>query len=92
MVGGWKVDLMCLCDGKMPQKLASGFTQAFEGHVGASFKPVLYCGSQLVNGLNHMFICEETLVTNPPAKHVARVVLHESLEGKFNILFIEQII
>lgn len=94
--GGWVIDPVITVD-KLPEKLATGYYQAFENWEGASYKPLVYCGTQVVSGTNHMFICEQTLVTNPPMKHIAKVILHETLpaEGKlygdFSIMLIETI-
>ena len=47
---------------KMPQE-AAGAWSAAEGLVGASFKPLVYVGKQVVRGVNHVFIAEQTLKT-----------------------------
>ncbi len=95
LAGGWNVEVAV---GAMPEKVATGFAQVFEDIVGASYVPLVYCGSQIVNGTNYMIICEQTLITNPPANHVVKVVLHETLPeegeimGEFSILYIETIV
>ena len=54
---------------KMPQKAATAWAGAFgEPLAGASFKPLLYLGDQLVNGTNYYFIAEETLATRCPTR------------------------
>lgn len=40
MEGGWHI--IENESAKLPQRVASGFTQAFEGMQGASYKPLLY--------------------------------------------------
>lgn len=62
----------------MPQKAASAWS-AFEtsGFVGGSFKPLLYIGEQPVKGVNHWFICEETLVTREPERHLVQMAINE---------------
>ncbi len=95
LAGGWNVEVAVE---KLPQKVATGFAQVFGEFAGAGYVPLVYCGSQVVNGTNYMIICEQTLVTNPPAKHVVKVVLHETLPGEdaimgeFSILSIETIV
>lgn len=77
MFGAWKIADMGACN--LPQDVATGFSEAFADLQGASYIPVLYCGEQLVHGTNHMIICKQTLVTNPPAEHVVSVILHKPL-------------
>ena len=60
----------------MPQHAASAWS-AVEGVCGASYKPLLYVGTQLVKGVNHWFICEQTLITNPPVKHIVTIAINE---------------
>ena len=61
---------------KMPQKAASAWAGAFgEPTVGASFKPLLYLGDQLVHGTNYYFIAEETLMTRCPIRRVVKLVI-----------------
>lgn len=44
---------------------------------GASYKPLLYVGAQVVNGINHCFIAEQTLVTREPVKHIVTIKINE---------------
>ena len=90
MVGNWNILKMEPCN--LPQKLATGFSKIMMDMVGASYEPVLYCATQLVNGTNHMLICKQTLVVNPPKENVVKMILHETLDGDFAILSIESII
>lgn len=83
MTGEWKIAPLEAC--KLPQNVATGFSEAMEGMVGAGYVPVLYCASQLVHGTNHMIICKQTLTTREPEEHVVRMILNEPLpteEGK----------
>ena len=80
-VGGWKLVENDAC--KLPQKLATGFTQVYGNRDGAGFKPLLYIAQQLVSGVNHMLICEQTLITHPIQKSIVKVVLYENLKGTF---------
>ena len=61
---------------KMPQKAASAWS-AVTGIVGASYKPLVYVGTQQVKGVNHWFIAEQTLTTNPIAKHIVTIAINE---------------
>lgn len=59
----------------MPQEAASAWSAA-EGLVGASFKPLLYVGKQVVRGVNHIFIAEETLITATPKKRIVTMAIN----------------
>ena len=89
MAGNWSILKMEPC--KLPQKLATGFSEIVKDLNGASYEPVLYCATQVVAGTNHMLICKQILVTNPPKEDIVKMVLHETLDGKFIILAIESI-
>lgn len=69
----------------MPQRAASAWAAVESGLCGASFKPLLYVGTQVVKGINHWFIAEETLVTNPPAKHIVAIAINE-FNGVYGIV------
>lgn len=94
-VGGWVIEDLKACN--LPQKIATGFVQVMEGFVGASYIPVSYCASQLVNGTNHLLICKQTLSTSPSIEHIVAMTLHQSLPtdglvGTFSILSIVTIV
>ena len=70
---------------KLPQKIASA-ASAIEnaGLMGASYKPILFVGTQTVRGINYWFFAEQTLVTNPPVKRIVKLAVNE-FQGKFEI-------
>lgn len=89
--GGWKLAPMSPCD--LPQNVATGFTQLFGDVEGATYTPVLYCGTQVVNGVNHMIICRQTLVTLTEDEHLVKVIINESPNAeKWTLVLIDQII
>ncbi len=89
--GGWKLAPMDPCD--LPQNVATGFTQLLGELEGANYTPVLYCGTQVVNGVNHMIICRQTLVTPTTDEHLVKVIINESPNaGKWTLVLIDQII
>lgn len=62
----------------MPQAAVSAWSAVeSSGLSGASFKPLLYVGTQVVKGINHWFIAEETRTTNPPVKHIVTIAINE---------------
>ena len=70
---------------KMPQKAASAWSAVESGLCGASFKPLIYIGTQVAKGTNHWFIVEETMVTNPPVRHIATLAINE-FNGVYTIV------
>lgn len=68
---------------KMPQKAVVAVENA--GLAGASYKPILFCGTQPVRGTNYLFIAEQTCSTNPPVKHVVGLKVNE-YQGVFEIM------
>lgn len=69
---------------KLPQKAASAWS-AVEDLIGASYKPLIYLGYQVVHGVNYYFIAEQTLMTNPLIRRVIKFAIHE-LDGEYDLL------
>ena len=69
---------------EMPQKAASAWSEV-DRLVGASFKPVLYLGKQIVNGVNHWFLAERTIVALNPERRLVKLAINE-LGGKFKFV------
>lgn len=68
----------------MPQKAVSAWS-AVENLVGATYKPLLYVGKQLVRGTNHCFIAEQTLVTANPTRRIVKLKINE-FNGVFEVV------
>jgi hypothetical protein len=47
-----------------------------EEYVGASFEPIWYIGTQVVNGVNHKLLCRETLATRYKEQHIVTVTIN----------------
>ena len=79
---------------KMPQEAASAWS-SFDGSMGlygrAGYKPISYVGKQIVKGVNHVFIAEQTLIIAEPVRHIVIVKIN-NFDGKYSIAGIEQII
>ena len=94
-VGGHKLVEMECC--RLPQQVAIGFIQVTEALVSARYLPVLYVGSQLVHGTNHILICKQTLAVKAAPEHLVTMVLNQNHEvgsavGQWSVVSIEQII
>ena len=84
MLGGIQLEEFKGMD-KMPQKAASAWVAVEGGIVGAGYKPLLYVGSQVVKGINHWFIAEQTLILAKPERHIVKIAVNEftqKVEGK----------
>ena len=88
MVGNWDVKV---APDALPQKVATAFSELFGEICGASYVPLAYLGSQVVNGLNHAILAEQTLVTKNPEKNIVVVYLHE-LNEEFKITNIDKVL
>ncbi len=73
-----------------PQRAASAWT-IMNGFVGANYKPMAYVGTQVVKGVNHVFIAEQTLITSTPERHIVLVTINE-FDGKYSLVGIDRII
>ncbi|MBQ7220760.1 MAG: hypothetical protein IJS28_07260 [Synergistaceae bacterium] len=85
-LGGWNIDEMKGCN--LPQKAESAFTAVTGGMTGAEYQPVLYVGSQLVNGTNYCILAVQTLVTATASKRLVKMVIHETLDGTATLVSI----
>ncbi len=90
MHGAWEI-LEDIPTCNLPQEVATGFQQVTENLLGGTYDPLLYCAKQIVAGVNHMIICKQTLTTYPAKVDLVKFVIHQSLQGEFNILSIESI-
>lgn len=91
ITGGWNIASMNPVN--LPQKAASAFTGAMENIIGAGYEPVLYCGTQIVNGVNYGIICKQTIPAPfTPYEHLVFVIVNESAEGKYSVADVKPII
>lgn len=86
MLGGWNFD--DFKGANLPQKVASGFAAVFGGFTGADYQPIVYLGSQVVNGTNYLVIAKQTLVTKIPEEHIVKIVINEAPDGTFSLVSI----
>lgn len=86
MLGGWNFD--DFKGANLPQKVASGFAAVFGGFTGADYQPIVYLGSQVVNGINYLVIAKQTLVTKISEEHIVKIVINEAPDGTFSLVSI----
>lgn len=75
MLGTWEIAKME--ESSLPEMVATGFDEATKNIKGAEYRPVLYCGKQVVAGTNHMVICKHTLSDKEGTEHVVAMMLHQ---------------
>lgn len=96
LMGGWNVADIQPCN--LPQRVASAFTAVTENLVGAMYEPLLYIGSQIVNGINYGVIAKQSIPSPGGAyEHVVVMTLNqkpgEASEGeKYSLVDITTII
>ena len=93
--GGWTLAEMQPCS--LPQQVATGFGEVTQTMVGARYVPVLYVGTQVVHGVNHMLICKQTMAAQGAPEHLVKMVLNQNVDdgsivGKWSVVTIEQIV
>lgn len=95
-MGGWKfTPNLQACD--LLDDVATGFGQIFDHMVGATYVPLLYVGTQLVHGTNHMLICKQTLAVKDGLERLVCVVLNQNFDdgtilGQWSLVSIEPIV
>jgi hypothetical protein len=82
MLGSYTINV---APGKMPQKVASAFTEIFGTLVGAEYTPIAYLGSKVVSGVNHAIMASQTIVTGTDVHNVVLIVLNEK-DDKFSLV------
>lgn len=93
--GGYQLAHMEACS--LPEQVATGFSMAIGSMVGAKYEPVLYVGTQVVHGTNHMLICKQTLAVAGAPEHLVKMVLNQNCDGgdivgSWSIVSIEEIV
>lgn len=61
---------------QMPQEAASawGVVSKLDG---ATYKPLLYCGSQVVKGVNYWFIAEQSFSIAAPERRIVKLAINK---------------
>ena len=68
---------------KLTQEAASAFS-ILEGLDGVGYKPLLYCGKQLVKGFNHYFIAEMNLYSSKQRRIVLLAI--NEFQGEYKLI------
>ena len=68
----------------MPQKAASAWTAA-NYLVGATYKPLLFVGTQITKGVNYWFVAEQSFSITTPERRIVKIAINE-FEGKCTVV------
>ena len=60
----------------LPEELATAYVACVESLVGCAYKPVLFVGTQVVNGLNYYLLAEQTIMNAQQTKQLVEVVIN----------------
>lgn len=82
MFGKTELENFKACE--LNQEAASAWS-AVENLVGCGYTPLLYLGKQIAKGVDHFFIAEQTLVTNPPVRRVVSFCVNH-FNGEYSLI------
>ncbi|MBQ7593247.1 MAG: hypothetical protein IJU48_02705 [Synergistaceae bacterium] len=88
-LGSWNIDEMKSVN--LPQKAQSAFTAVTSGLMGADYMPVLYVGTQQVNGTNYCILALQTLMTAEPEKRLVKMIINVDIKGVASLVSISQV-
>ncbi len=79
--GGWNN----IVTEETSQVALDAFTKAVDGMVGANYEVAAVVGTQVVAGMNYMYVCNVTTVTPDAEGKYALVTVYEDLDGNAEI-------
>lgn len=89
MLGSWKINVDV---NGMPEKVATAVGKLNE-LVGAEYAPIAYLGSQVVHGINHAVLAEQTLICGKDVKNVVLVIFNEQANAiDLTLVSIERVV
>ena len=88
-LGSWNIDEMKSVN--LPQKAQSAFTAVTSGLMGADYMPVLFVGTQQVNGTNYCILALQTLMTAEPEKRLVKMIINVDIKGVASLVSISQV-
>ena len=71
---------------KLPKEAVDALLKASANVVGATYRPVVLLGTQIVAGINYCMLCEVTPVTENPETHYSIVVVSQGIDGANSVL------
>ena len=89
LLGGWS--LATDLNVSLTDEEKARFDKALEGFTGAGYEPVAVLASQLVNGKNYAYLCEQIPLTSKSIPHWVVAVVYENLQGEASLTNIAEI-
>ena len=89
LLGGWDVSEMKGVN--LPQKVQSAFTAVTARLDGQDYEPVLYVGSQVVNGTNHCILALQRLVVLGPESRLVKMIINVDTKGTARLVSVSGI-
>lgn len=89
LLGSWDISEMKGCN--LPQRAQSAFTAVTGGLVGADYQPVLYVGSQVVNGTNYCILALQRIITATPEQRLVKIVINVDTKGTASLVSVSGI-
>jgi len=75
----------------LPQEAATAWDSVnLSELVGANYKVISYIGNQIVQGVNHFFLVQQTIVLAEPVRHIAVITINE-FAGTYSVTNIERL-
>lgn len=90
ILGGWNIDE--LKPANLPQKPQSAFTAVTGGLTGADYMPVLYVGSQVVNGTNYCILAVQTLVVPDGERRLVKMIINVDTKGAATLVSVSGVL
>lgn len=90
--GGWNIteDAKNYPVCNLPQEVATAFSEVTENLQGASYEPLMYLATQVVNQMNHMILCRETLSDREGTVIISTMVVNIPASGEAQIVTVNR--
>lgn len=88
--GSWNYTYMKECE--LPSEVAVIFEEAMGYITGITYVPVLYIGSQQVDGKNYMLICKSLTTTHPTVEGCKKVTIYKPLNDTAQVINVEDVL
>lgn len=60
--------------------------------LGADYVPVLYVGKQVINDINYMVICKQTVAVSDAPEHLVKIIINNAPTGEWAVGNMEKIV
>lgn len=88
--GSWNYAYMKEC--QLPDEVSAVFEEAMGYSVGMTYVPVLYIGSQLVDGIKYLLICKSLTMTQPTIEGCKKLTIYKPINDTAQILNVEDLV